>query len=420
MSAMPASASAARAHNCAAAGERACWSIAHYGDVNSMAIPEKFADAEAALHEAAMAQSGLSDFGDGAYLSGLRVLLSALDSDLKLTGVYRERVFGSIAGVLSGRLYAQNGWREHPECLRTTIRRPLIITGIPRTGTTALHKALSMDPQFQGLELWLAQTPMVRPPRDQWANHPLYRNAAAGLAAVAAVAPLVKTIHDMVADEPDECLNAMVQSFVTIQFPSTLHVPSYHRWFLTQDETLSYRRYADLLKLVGFHDQDKRWLLKNPGHVLGIEPLLKVFPDALIVHTHRNPIEAVPSTCSLVDTFRTFYLGEETYPRELGRTHSELWSLGLTRMMNARDRHLAQFYDVEFTDFNADPIGVVRAIYKWAGLTLDPQFERTMTDWLDTHSEGKGGVHRYTAEQFGLSEQTIRDQYREYMARYYP
>jgi hypothetical protein len=385
-----------------------------------MAIPEKFAQAEAALHEAATKETGLHDFGDDDYLPGLRILLSALDTDLELTGVYRERVFGSIVGVLIGRLYARKGWREHPECLNSAIRRPLIITGIPRTGTTALHKALSMDPQFQGLELWLAQTPMVRPPRADWERNPLFRNAVAGLAMVAEVAPLIKTIHDMVADEADECLNAMVQSFVTIQFSSTLHVPSYHAWFLGQDETPSYRRYAELLKLVGLNDRNKRWLLKNPGHVLGIEPLLKVFPDALIVHTHRNPIIAVPSTCSLVETFRTFYLGDKTYPRELGRQHSELWSLGLARIMKAHDREPGRFYDVQFDDFNADPLGVVRGIYQWAGLTLEPGVEQEMKDWLDTHSEGKPGFHRYTAEQFGLSEGMIREQYSAYMARYYP
>ncbi len=385
-----------------------------------MVIPEKFAAAEAALHEAAARQTGLDDFGDSAYLQGLRVLLGALDADLKLRGAYRERVFGSLVGVLIGRLYAQKGWREHPDCLRTSIPRPLIITGIPRTGTTALHKALSMDPQFQGLELWLAQTPMVRPPRAQWAGNPLFCQAQAGLTAVAEVAPIVKTIHDMVADEPDECLNAMVQSFVTIQFSSTLHVPSYHQWFLAQDETPSYQRYADLLRLVGCHDQDKRWLLKNPGHVLGIDALLQTLPDALVVHTHRNPIEAVPSTCSLVDTFRTFYLGDETYPRELGRSHCELWSIGLKRMMKARARQPERFYDVEFRDLNADPIAVVRGVYRWAGLDLDGQVERKIANWFETHSEGKSGAHRYTAAQFGLSEGMIREQYQEYMALYYP
>ena len=139
-----------------------------------MAVPEKFAQAEAALHEAAVNETGLNDFGDDDYLRGLRVLLNSLDTDLKLTGVYRERVFGSIAGVLIGRLYARQGWREHPESSRTAIRAPLIITGIPRTGTTALHKALSMDPQFQGLELWLAQTPMVRPSRETWTSNSFF------------------------------------------------------------------------------------------------------------------------------------------------------------------------------------------------------------------------------------------------------
>lgn len=384
-----------------------------------MTIPEKFAHAEAALHEAAAKQTGLNDFGDDEYLPGLSVLLRALDADLKLTGVYRERVFGSIAGVLIGRLHARQGWREHPESLCTAIRAPLIITGIPRTGTTALHKALSMDPQFQGLELWLAQTPMVRPPRETWTSNPLFRKSAAAMAAVVEVAPLIKTIHDMVADEPDECLNAMVQSFVTIQFGSTLHVPSYHQWYLTQDETPLYRRYADLLRLVGLNDQHKRWLLKNPGHVLGIEPLLKVFPDARIVHTHRNPLVAVPSTCSLVDTFRTFYLSDQTYPRELGRMNLELWSIGLERTMRAHDRQPESFYDVQFEALNTDPLGVVRGIYQWAGLTLRSEVEQKMKNWLDTHSEGKGGVHSYTAEQFGLNEQMLRDRYREYMARYY-
>ena len=385
-----------------------------------MAVPKQFSQAEADLHEAAIKETGLRDFGDSAYLAGLRVLLSALDTDLKLAGVYRERVFGSIVGVLIARLYAQQGWREHPESLKQAIRSPLIITGIPRTGTTALHKALSMDPQFQGLELWLAQTPMVRPLRGTWESNPHFRKAVAGMAAVVEVAPLIKTIHDMVADEPDECLNAMVQSFVTIQFGSTLHVPSYHRWYLAQDETPSYRRYADLLRLVGFNDQDKRWLLKNPGHVLGIEALLKVFPDARIVHTHRNPLVAVPSTCSLIETFRTFYLGNQTYPRELGAMNLDLWSIGLERIVRAHDRQPESFYDVQFEDLNADPLGVVRGIYQWAGLTLKPEVEQKMKNWLDTHSEGKGGVHRYTAEHFGLSDEILSDRFREYMDRYYP
>ncbi len=177
-------------------------------------------------------------------------MLRALDTDLNLTGVYRERVFGSIAGVLIGRLYARQGWRERPE-FADRDPRPLIITGMPRTGTTALHKALSMDPQFQGLELWLAQTPMARPPRDTWAGNPLFRKSAAAMSAVVEIAPLIKTIHDMVADEADECLNAMVQSFVSHS------VQTRHCTFLS-------------LPCVGF-------LLQDDAHVSALrEPVLKL------------------------------------------------------------------------------------------------------------------------------------------------
>ncbi len=139
------------------------------------------------------------------------------------------------------------------------------------------------------------------------------------------------------------------------------------------------------------------------------------------MHTHRNPIEAgAVATCSLVETFRTFYLGDETYPRELGRAHSEMWSIGLRRIMRAHDREPERFHDVQFDDLNADPLGVVRGIYQWAGLTMEPAVERKMTDWLETHSEGKPGFHRYKAQRYGLDAEKIREQYSEYMDRYYP
>ena len=115
--------------------------------------------------------------------------------------------------------------------------------------------------------------------------------------------------------------------------------------------------------------------------MLGIGAQLKVFPDARIVHTHRNPLVAVPSTCSLIETFRTFYLGNQTYPRELGAMNLELWSIGLKRIVRAHDRQPESFYDVQFEDLNADPLGVVGGIYRSAGLTLKPEIEQKMKNW---------------------------------------
>src|SRR5215472_2586428 len=251
------------------------------------AILAKFVDAEDLLHERAAALVGFEDFGDKDYLTGMRVLLNALDTDLELNPIGRERAFGSVLRALTGRLYSQKGWAEHPECLRTEIREPLVIVGLPRTGTTTLQKIMSLDPQFQGLEYWIAPNPMVRPPRDQWPDHPLYKNTVAGLEAADREEPMSRLIHDVAADDPDECLYMMLQRFVHNTFGASLGTPSYDEWWMAQDETPNYYRHRDNLKLVGMNDQPKRWLLRNISHLLYLDSLLEVFPDAHIIQTHR-------------------------------------------------------------------------------------------------------------------------------------
>src|SRR5687767_4982145 len=118
------------------------------------------------LHEAAAEMTGFDDFGSSGYRHGLRALLHAFDADLRLTETGRKAAYDMVLRMLKARLYAQRGWTEHPEVLATPVCRPVVITGLPRTGTTALHRLMSMDPQFQGLPTWLSQTPMIRPPRE--------------------------------------------------------------------------------------------------------------------------------------------------------------------------------------------------------------------------------------------------------------
>ncbi len=384
-----------------------------------MAIPKRLADAEGMLHDLAMAEVGFTGFGSDDYLTGLRVLLNAIDTDLEPNESTRERAFGLILSTLISRLYSQKGWHENRDCLKTEIRKPLVITGIVRTGTTPLQKVLALDPQFQGLEYWLAQTPMVRPPRKKWRSHPLYQNAVAALDAMMAEQPMIGAVHEMVAGAADECLNIMRQSFVSNMFPSQLVVPSYDKWWMEQDETASYHRHRDNLRLIGYHDQDKRWLLKNPGHILGIEPLLKVYPDACIVQTHRDPVKAIPSICSLIMMVRKLYVPGAD-PLEDGPRENLLWSIAAQRAMAAHDRHPENFHDVQMADFVEDPIAVIRGIYQRFDLTLAPEVEAAMRKWLEENAKAKPGVHRYQAEDFGLTEDMIRKQYEEYIERYHP
>jgi Sulfotransferase family len=382
------------------------------------AVPPKFADTEELLHQSAIEMVGYEDFGDKDYLTGLRVLLRAIDTDLELSAKSRERVFGTVLRALAGRLYSQKGWAEHPECLRTEVREPLVIVGLPRTGTTALQKLMSLDPQFQGLEYWLAPNPMVRPSREQWERHPLYRSTVAGLEAANREDPKSHLIHDVVAGEPDECLYMMLQRFVHNTFGASLATPSYDEWWMAQDETPNYYRHRDNLKLIGFNEPHKRWLLRNISHLLYLDCLLEVFPDARIIHTHRDPVAVVPSVCSLIMIGRRAILGPKADPVALGKRENELWSIAIKRAMDVRASHPGHFYDVDFRDFVKDSIGVVRGIYQNFGLTLDEGVERRMRSWLDAHAQSRPGFHKYSPEEYGLTEPEIRDKYLDYIARY--
>jgi hypothetical protein len=381
-------------------------------------IPAKFADAEEMLHQAAVAQVGFADFGEKDYLTGLRVLLKAIDTDLVLNDAARERVFVTMLRALSGRLYSQKGWTEHPECLRMEIRAPLVIVGLPRTGTTTLQKLMSLDPQFQGLEYWLAPNPMVRPPREEWESNPLYRGAVAALEAADREDPQSRLIHDVVAGEPDECLYMMLQRFVHNTFGASLGTPGYDEWWMAQDETPNYYRHRDNLKLIGFNEPDKRWLLRNISHLLYLDSLLEVFPGASIILTHRDPVAVLPSVCSLIMIGQRAILGPQADPHQCGRREFELWQIGIERALKVRDRYPERFLDVYFRDFVDDSMGTVRGIYQHFGLKLDEATERRMQAWLDAHAHTRPGFHKYTPEQFGLTAQEIRRKYADYIERY--
>src|SRR4029077_18534680 len=155
------------------------------------------------------------DFGTPVYRTGLRLLLRAFDQDAMFTEAGANFAYGTVLGTLVARLYVQRGFAGSPPAHAPPIRAPLVINGIPRPGTTAFHKLLSMDPQFQGLEHWLTDYPMIRPPHEHWEEHPSYRASVANLEAYFTLMPEMRKAHDMVAGEVDECLEILRQSFVS-------------------------------------------------------------------------------------------------------------------------------------------------------------------------------------------------------------
>jgi hypothetical protein len=364
------------------------------------------------LHERAVtATGGLSDFGDDSYLEGLRVLMDAVESSPHAGEALRQRTAGMATAVLAGRLSSQAGWTARPEVCERALPPQVIIVGLPRSGTTALHQMLASDQRFQWIPNWLAWRPRVRPPREQWPDDPLH---AEQLARYQQTGP--NPLHDIGPDDPEECLMVMVQSFVSMMFVSSLAVPAYHEWFIDQDERPSFLRYADNLRLIGADAPDRPWLLKNPSHTFGMAALLETFPEARIVHIYRDPAASIVSGCSLI-TSTAGGPGSFT-PEELGAHRLRVWALAAERMDAARVGHDDRFVDVDYRDFVRDPLLVGRNVYESLGIDFSEDVEDAMRRWSEERPKDRFGVHRYQAEDFGLSDAGIRERMHGYIDRY--
>lgn len=378
-----------------------------------------FVSMEDQLHAAATQMAGgLADFGAPDYLPGLRALLASMDADTRFTDIGRQFGMGNVIGTLAARLYTEHGCKQRPDHRSVDVRTPLVITGIPRTGTTALHKLLSMDPQFQGLEHWLTEAPQVRPPRETWPSNPAFQASVAGLEAFFKLMPEMRAAHDIVADEVDECLEVLRQGFVSNRFASGMFVPSYDRWFLGRDELPSYRRFVDVLRLIGADEPDKRWLLKNPGHVAEIDCLLEVLPDACIIQTHRDPVQAIPSLCSTLHMSRRMFEADAARPDLIGPREVEYWGQAMEKTERARQRSPDRFHDVDHREFHRDPMGVVRAIYDRFDLALSDEAARHMQRWIDESPTTRHGEHRYKIGDYGVTPEQVRHRFGDYMTRH--
>lgn len=381
-------------------------------------MAELFSQQVERLHQEAALQVGADDFGPQDYREGLGVLLAALDAGPGLTPLGQAASLDLIRDGLVGRLHSQAGWSGHPTWRQAVLDRPLFIMGLPRSGTTALHKLMSMDPQFQSVERWLLGNPMPRPPRDAWAAEPLYQASVTTLQRRSTAAPDAQKAHPIVAGEPDECLIPMSQSFISNWWGSTLDVRAYDDWFMLQDETASYERYANNLRLIGLTAPDRRWLLKNPSHIMGIDALMNVFPDAGLIHTVRHPAQTIPSLTSLLANIRGPLMDHAVDRADLGGRQLTWYGEAVRRVMAADRRDPGRILTVDFRDLVADPMRVVRSIYAWFDLELTAQTEERMVRWNGENRQGSHGAHIYSLSDASLGLEDIDKVFSAYIDQF--
>lgn len=364
---------------------------------------------------AAIVTAGLADFGADDYSEGLDLFLNCLDQETTLSPEGAAMTAGQIEMFLVSRLYSEDGWKRRLDAVKKPIIAPLIITGIVRSGTTALHKLLSLDPQFQGLEHWITRAPQPRPPRSLWRDNPAYRKAADVVSTMIDNAPEMQADHMMSAEDVEESIFLLPQTFCSNMMCSQWKIPAYDAWWRRQDETPSYQRFARNLQLIGADAPDQRWLLKNPTDLYAMNAVLNVFPDARIVQTHRDPLFSIPSIASLIAAARRLFEGAQSDPLAVGRRESEFWALALERAAQARLRVQGSVFDIEFTDFVGNQLGTVQALYRHFGLDMTETVEAAMRDWLACHPHRCETASRhYRMEDFGLDAGALAERYVDY------
>ncbi|MDG2308647.1 MAG: sulfotransferase [Candidatus Binatia bacterium] len=373
-----------------------------------------YRDSEGAFHEAARASTGSEDFGDEGYLDGLRMLLGSLDDEARLTDVGDLVMRGMIVEALKGRLRSESGFARFSGAEETPIDRPIFIVGLPRTGTTALHHLMAQNPVLQGLEIWLAGAPKPRPPRRAWAEDPDFVASDKQIRSLYERSPEMKAIHFMSAELPDECWRLFSQDFAHSSWEAQSYVPTYSKWWAQHDMRPAYRRHRRNLELIGHGEPSRRWLLKDATHLFALDALLDAYPDACIVQTHRDPAKLIGSVCSLCWSSRQ-PLNREDDPNAFGSATLALWERAIGSTMAARrGRPAAQFYDLPFERFVADPVRIVGEIHQYFGIDYPAEAAAAVAGFREVNPPGKHGGHSYRLSQWGLDAAKIRERFQPY------
>ena len=373
------------------------------------------------LLEEATRRAGLNDFGSRWFLEPLGVLLNALRSEANLSeagiAAHRERI---VAGLVN-RLRTVEAIRRHPEILDEKGEVAGIIVGLPRTGSTMLHRLLVTAPGLTAIRWWETQNYAPFPGEER--GKPVERVAYAErlLATMLEQNPDLLSIHPFEVHGADEEIIILDQFFVGTMPEAYAYVPSYSAWLEQADLRPAYEELRVVLKFLQWQDptrSGKRWVLKTPGHLAALDAVLAVFPEAQLIMTHRDPLTTVPSYCSMVTALHA--LATDKVDRvKVGHFTAQRWARMLARFTRLRDeRGDRWFIDVPYEALQADPLGQWCRVLERLGEPVTPETERAAERWLKDNSRDKRAAHRYTLEEFGLDRAGLEQAFASYRERF--
>ena len=386
-------------------------------DMMATLAPDCPLDADA-LHTRAAADTGLTDFGPEDYRERLDVYLAALREIDGLHDAGVVNFYGQLLQLLKNRLLLADLLRRRPEINDIELQPPVVIAGLPRTGTTHLHNLLAAAPTFRTMPYWESNEPFPLPQEAGIEPDPRRARMDVAVGVIDMVMPHFALMHEMTTDHVHEEIQLLANDLSTMLFETLAEVPSWRDYYRAHDQTPHYEYLATQLKAMQFLRGGRRWLLKSPQHLEQVPVLNRVFPGSIVVFTHRDPVPVALSMVAMI-----------TYSARMHRAPvpveqiANSWIDRLEQMLNAlvRDRDTIgseRSIDIRFDDFMANEISVAERVYALAGEPFTDTARTAVTGYLAGHRRGRLGTVATSYEMFGLTEDDLRTRFAPYVERF--
>ncbi|OBF43684.1 hypothetical protein A5787_14540 [Mycobacterium sp. 852002-50816_SCH5313054-b] len=386
-------------------------------DMMATLAPDCPLDADA-LHTGAAADTGLADFGPEDYRERLDVYLAALREIDGLHAAGAVNFYAQLLQLLKNRLLFTDLLGRHPEIDDIELVPPIVIAGLPRTGTTHLHNLLASAPTFRTMPYWESVEPFPLPQEAGLEPDPRRVRMDVGVGVINTVMPYFPLMHEMTTDHVHEEIQLLANDFSTMLFETLAEVPRWRDYYQSHDQTPHYEYLARQLKAMQFLRGGRRWLLKSPQHLEQVPVLDRVFPGSIVVFTHRDPVPVALSMIAMITYSARMHRSPVPVPQIAG-----YWVERLDRMLAAlvRDRDTIgpeRSVDIRFDDFMADELGVAERVYALAGEPFTEPARGAVADYLSGHQRGRLGNVETSYEMFGLTEDSLRARFAPYVERF--
>ena len=371
-----------------------------------------------ALLETAVAKAKSDAFGDTWFLEPLGVLVDSLNDEAQLNELGFQMTERRLTALLVDRLRLRAYQAEHPEVLDEQVHLAAEICGLPRTGSTLLHRLLAASPQLTSTASWECSYPLPFPGETD--GEVRKAKAEKMMAMFLELSPDFADIHTVSWDQPEEDILLLDRTFTAMSWDSFYWVPTYGVWLRSYDQGRAYGELREWLQALQHQDPSRagrKWVLKSPHHLTAVDTVLDTFPEAKIVMTHRTPTSAVPSYASMVAEMSARYSDVIDKPA-IGRYWSERFVEALTRLKDSHARRPDRFVDVPFKATVAEPLDTVQRVMAGLGLDVTPADLAAFEAYLERNREERHGTHTYTAEDFGLSTEQLESDFRFYTEEY--